>query len=162
MDTFWFNAAPAWGDPNNKDDDPTLDLDDTDGGGPENLNLVAPQGTLDKPVAYSVAVHYWQDYGYGTAYATVSVFAQGALATKLAKFKLQPLDLWTVGKVHWPMGNGAAGKKFFEICRQAGDSCKAGKNLMWQATGDLCMTRCYVNKIFNGSVGGAATQCKKL
>ncbi len=158
-DTFWFNAAPAWGDPNNKDDDPTLDLDDTSGAGPENLNLVAPEGTVANPVTYPVGVHYWNAHGYGLSYATVSVFAQGALATKLAKVKLKEVDFWTVGRVHWPIGGGAAGQKFFEVCRQTGDSCKAGKNLMWQAAGDFCIAPCYANKTFNGSFGGAGS-CK--
>jgi len=61
-----------------------------------------------------------------------------------------------------PLGFLSPGPKFFEVCRQAGDSCKAGKNLMWQATGEFCIKPCYSNKTFSGSVGGAATGCKEL
>ncbi|MBM4342084.1 MAG: hypothetical protein FJ100_01710 [Deltaproteobacteria bacterium] len=159
-DTFWFNAAPEWGGAGNTKDNPTLDLDDTDGAGPENLNLVDPEGTVDDPVAYHVGVHYWNDHGYGTSYATVSIYIQGGLALQFTKVKMDPLDMWFVGRVNWPNTASGGSKKVFDTCYQSGYSCPAKKNLMWQPKGDWCITKCYVNKVFNGSVGGAATQCK--
>ncbi len=159
-DTFWFNAAPEWGGSGNTKDNPTLDLDDTDGAGPENLNLVDPEGTVDDPVAYHVGVHYWNDHGYGTSYATVSIYIQGGLALQFTKVKMDPLDMWFVGRVNWPNTASGGSKKVFDTCYQSGYSCPAKKNLMWQPKGDWCITKCYVNKVFNGSVGGAATQCK--
>ncbi len=156
-DTFWFNAAPEWGNAAFTKDNPTLDLDDTDGAGPENLNLVDPEGSVEEAVQYSVGVHYWNDHGYGTSYATVSIYIQGGLALQFTKVKMDPLDMWYVGKVNWPNTASGGGKKVFETCYQGGYSCPAKKNLMWQPKGDWCMTKCYVNKSFVGTVGGAAT-----
>ncbi|MSQ84567.1 MAG: hypothetical protein EXR77_17090 [Myxococcales bacterium] len=160
-DTFWFNAAPEWGVAGVPKDNPTLDLDDTDGAGPENLNLVDPEGSPDDPVAYSLGVHYWNDHGYGTSYATVSIYIQGGLALQFTKIKLDPLDMWFVGKVNWPNTASGGGKKVFDTCYQSGLSCPAKKNLMWQPKGDWCITKCYVNKVFNGTVGNAfAGKCQ--
>ena len=51
FDCFWYNANPnQWGSMSPaKKDDPHLDLDDTDGAGPENLNLEEPEGTAVAP-----------------------------------------------------------------------------------------------------------------
>ena len=149
-DTFWFNAAPKWSAQNLPDNDPTLDLDDTDGAGPENLNLVAPEGTKDLPMMYSVGVHYWNDHGYGNSFATVRLWVFGALTVQYAKVNLCPLDMWYVGKIHWPFGAAGGGAKLFETCYQSGDSCAAKQNLMWQANGLHCIAHGYVNKVFNG------------
>ncbi len=71
FDCFWFNAHPNWGsyDPA-INDDPGLDRDDTDGAGPENVNLDIPE----ENVTYRVGVHYWNDHSYGPSYATVRVY----------------------------------------------------------------------------------------
>lgn len=73
FDTFWFTPKPNWGtlDPT-ANDDPSRDRDDTDGAGPENLNLVVPQNG----VTYGIGVHYWSDHGFGDAYATVRICAR--------------------------------------------------------------------------------------
>ncbi|MSQ83320.1 MAG: hypothetical protein EXR77_10615 [Myxococcales bacterium] len=157
-DTFWFNAAPQWGAAGVPDDNPTLDLDDTDGAGPENLNLVAPEGTKAAPMVYSVGVHYWNDHGYGKSFATLRVFLFGQLAVQYAKVQLCPLDMWYVGRIHWPFGDAGGGAKFFETCYQSGDSCAAKQNLMWQPNGPFCLTHGYVNKVFVGGLGGPAPQ----
>ncbi|MEC9072062.1 MAG: choice-of-anchor D domain-containing protein, partial [Myxococcota bacterium] len=76
FDVFWYNDSPIWGsfDPW-VDDDPGLDLDDTDGAGPENLNLNIPQdGGM-----YTVGVHYWNDHGFGPSTATVRIYIHGTL-----------------------------------------------------------------------------------
>ncbi|MBI5609322.1 MAG: hypothetical protein HY902_10640 [Deltaproteobacteria bacterium] len=163
-DTFWFNAQPEWGSPSAAvKDNPSLDLDDTDGAGPENLNLIQPEGELDDAVAYSVGVHYWNDHGYGTSYATVSIYIQGGLALQFTKVKMDPLDMWYVGKIWWPNTASGGTKKVFETCYQSGFSCTEKKNLMWQPKGDWCITKCYNNATFVGAVGGgaAASSCKQ-
>ena len=160
-DTFWFNPKPSWGAVGTTDD-PTLDLDDTDGAGPENLNVEESEGSLDQPVAYSIGVHYWNDHGFGTSYATVSIYLQGALALQFTKVKMDPLDMWYVGKLNWPNTMSGGPKKPFDTCYQSGQSCTAGKNLMWQPKGDWCITKCYEDKAFVQTVGGAAAgTCKK-
>jgi hypothetical protein len=50
FDCFWFNAHPNWGSLNPAvDDNPGLDRDDTDGAGPENINLNLPAGRHGLP-----------------------------------------------------------------------------------------------------------------
>ncbi len=161
-DTFWFNNKPPWGSSSSSDDDPGLDLDDTDGAGPENLNLAKPEGSVDDPQYYSVGVHYWNDHGYGASYATVAIYVQGTQVLQFSKVKMNPLDMWYVGKLWWPNLASGGNKKVFEACYQSGLSCNAKQNLMWQPKGDWCITPCYVNKAFVGTVsGGASTpSCK--
>ena len=159
-DTFWFNAAPEWGVAGVPIDNPTMDLDDTDGAGPENLNLVDPEGTTAEPVAYSLGVHYWHDHCYGTSYATMSIYIQGGLALQFTKIKLDPLDMWFVGKLNWPNTASGGGKKVLDTCYQSGLSCPAKKNLMWQSKGDWCITKSYINNEFNDKLGnGFAGKC---
>jgi hypothetical protein len=162
-DTFWFNASPEWGNPDGAvKDNPTLDLDDTDGAGPENLNLIEPEGDANDEIAYSVGVHYWNDHGYGTSYATLSLYIQGGLALQFTKVKMDPLDMWYVGKIWWPNTASGGSKKVFETCYQKGYSCVDKTNDMWQPKGDWCITKCYNNLTFVGAVGGgaAASSCK--
>ncbi|MBI5607864.1 MAG: hypothetical protein HY902_03185 [Deltaproteobacteria bacterium] len=143
-DCYWFNAQPEWGSSSAAvKDNPSMDLDDTDGAGPENLNLIQPEGELDSPAAYSVGVHYWNDYGFGPSYATLSIFIQGGLALQLSKVKLQPADMWYVGKLWWPNTASGGKKPVFQTCYQSGASCPAKKNLMWQPKGEWCITPCY-------------------
>ena len=54
FDCFWFNPVPDWG-PMGPEGDPSMDVDDTDGAGPEIISLTEPEDGL----AYSIAVHYW-------------------------------------------------------------------------------------------------------
>ncbi|MBM4371219.1 MAG: choice-of-anchor D domain-containing protein [Deltaproteobacteria bacterium] len=100
FDAFWFNAHPEWGsfDPS-IDDNPGLDRDDTDGAGPENINLNIPED-----VVYKVGVHYWNDHGYGASYATVRVYIYSQLVFELPDVKLVDSDMWEVCTVEWPSG----------------------------------------------------------
>jgi hypothetical protein len=100
FDCFWFNAHPNWGsyDPG-INDDPGLDRDDTDGAGPENINLDIPEN-----VAYRVGVHYWNDHGYGASYATVRVYIYAQLVFEVLDVMLVDSDMWEVCSVEWPSG----------------------------------------------------------
>jgi hypothetical protein len=99
-DCFWFNPAPEWGsiDPD-ADDNPSLDRDDTDGMGPENINLDDPE-----PVTYRVGVHYWSDHGYGPSSATVRVYYWGNMVFEWAGVVLVGSDLWEVCTIDGPTG----------------------------------------------------------
>ena len=103
-DCFWFNAHPNWSsfDPS-IDDDPGLDRDDTDGAGPENLNLNIPRNTV-----YKIGVHVWSDHEYGPSLATVRVYIYGNLVFEVADVKLQNLDMWDVATIAWPSGKVTA------------------------------------------------------
>jgi len=100
FDCFWFNMHPNWGsyDPTTNDD-PGLDRDDTDGAGPENLNLDIPEN-----VVYRIGVHYWKDHGYGPAYATVRVYIYAQLVFEAADVMLVDSDMWDVCSLEWPSG----------------------------------------------------------
>ena len=158
-DTFWFNATPSWGSGASTADDPSLDLDDTDGTGPENLNLAEPEGTVTDPAAYSVGVHYWHDHGYGASYATISIYVQTGLAMQISNVKLDPLDMWYVGKLNWPNTIVGGTKKLVEPCYQAGLSCPAKKNLMWQVKGSQCITPCYKSQLSGSLAVGPGGIC---
>jgi len=100
FDAFWFNAHPNWGsyDPA-INDDPGLDRDDTDGAGPENINLDIPEN-----VTYRVGIHYWNDHGYGASYATVRVYIYAQLVFEVQDTMLIDSDMWEVCTVEWPSG----------------------------------------------------------
>jgi hypothetical protein len=100
FDCFWFNAHPNWGsfDPS-IDDDPGLDLDDTDGAGPENLNLNIPETTT-----YRVGVHYWSDHQYGKSLATVRIYIYSNLVFEVQDVELVNHDMWNVATIAWPSG----------------------------------------------------------
>lgn len=100
-DCFWFNPKPSWGslDPN-VPDDPRLDRDDTDGAGPENLNLSQPEDG----VSYRIGVHYWDDHGFGQSLATVRVYVYDTLVFEWSDMPLTHHDMWEVGSVAWPSG----------------------------------------------------------
>lgn len=96
-DCFWHNVSPNWAsfDPSAKDD-PSLDRDDTDGGGPENLNLAVPE-----LVTYRVGVHHWNDHDFGPVQATVKIFSYAALKYEVADITLNMRDMWCVAKATW-------------------------------------------------------------
>ena len=89
-------------------DDPRLDLDDTEGFGPENINI-------DEPVVgyeYTVGVHYFSDDGSGRpAHAYVSIYC-GTIDVDPA-YQVGPVDIrasgwdsfsndfWRVATVEW-------------------------------------------------------------
>jgi hypothetical protein len=97
FDCFWFNANPNWGslDPT-VDDDPSLDRDDTDGAGPENLNL----NTTEEGAAYGVMVHAWHDHGYGESLATIRIYVLGELIYEKSGVTLTDNKGWEVGTLN--------------------------------------------------------------
>ena len=101
FDCFWFNAHPNWGsyDPT-INDDPGLDRDDTDGGGPECINLDIPE----QNATYRVGVHYWNDHSYGPAHARVRVYIYSFLVFEAADVVLLDKDMWEVCTIDWPSG----------------------------------------------------------
>ena len=73
-DIFWQNTTSDWGVINDPSDDPSLDIDDTDGKGPENINHDNPPTGL-----YRIGVYYYDDNGFGASYATVRAYSSGVL-----------------------------------------------------------------------------------
>ncbi|MFO0745821.1 MAG: choice-of-anchor D domain-containing protein [Myxococcota bacterium] len=99
-DTYWLSPNPNWAGAGTNDD-PSLDRDDTDGAGPENFNLAFPEFNH----TYTVGVHYWDDWGYGTAYSTVRVYIYGQLRFNWNDVLLVNHDMWNVCEIAWPSGD---------------------------------------------------------
>ncbi len=115
FDTFWFNPQPDWGSLDVAiDDNPGLDRDDTDGAGPENVNLDLPEHDR----TYKIGVHYWNDHGFGPSYATVRVYVFSTLVFELAEVELVNHDMWCVATIDWPTGN-------VELCRTCAGTTQA-------------------------------------
>ncbi len=104
-DCYWNNPHPMWVKPDQappgQDPNPNLDRDDTDGLGPENLNLKNPQ-VFQNGACYRVGVHYFDDHGFGTSFATVKIYVNGKLVWKNPNpVAMDGLDLWDVAEICW-------------------------------------------------------------
>ncbi len=102
-DVFWYNKAPEWESVNpNVQDNPSLDRDDTDGAGPENVNLLTPTDGR----TYRIGVHYWDDQGFGVSFPRVRCFIEGTLALDTVLDNggvgMKRCDLWEVATIEWP------------------------------------------------------------
>ncbi|MFW6058249.1 MAG: PKD domain-containing protein [Persicimonas sp.] len=73
-DVFWRNSTVDWG-LSGDEGDPSLEIDDTNGAGPESITH---SGLED--VKYSVGAYYYSDSGLGASYATVQIYVHGQLA----------------------------------------------------------------------------------
>ena len=98
FDIFWNNPTAEWGAPGGADD-PSLDIDDTDGAGPENINLTDPESGL----TYAVGVYYYADNGFGPAYATIRIFLRGQQEFEWRDMYLPARhNFWYVATISWP------------------------------------------------------------
>ncbi len=96
-DCYWENINPNWGGVG-RADDPSLDRDDMDGAGPENLNLSTPEfGAV-----YRIGVDYWDDWGFGYSEATIRVYIYGQRRFQWDRVRLNMHDLWDVATIKWP------------------------------------------------------------
>jgi len=90
--------SPNWGKPGRRDDDPSLDIDDTDGAGPE----VAMLNIAESGVTYRVAAHYYDDHGFGPSTATIRIFMHGDLVFEESKLMPRTDYWWVAAAVSWP------------------------------------------------------------
>lgn len=103
-DIFWRNRTADWGAPG-PSDDPSLDIDDTDGAGPENINHNNPQSGL----VYSVGVYYYADKGFGPSYATLRIYIQGTQRYEYRNEYLAKTSIfWHAAAIAWPSGQISA------------------------------------------------------
>jgi hypothetical protein len=102
-DANWCNPRPDWGTVGGAND-PSLDLDDRAGKGPENINIeVAADGM------YDVRVHYFDDQGDDLVTATVRVYTRGEITPAFESFRLMSRnEVWDAARVNWPAGTVAA------------------------------------------------------
>ena len=90
---------PDWGESGSPEDDPSLDIDDVDGSGPENINLNEPE----RDRTYAIGVYYYSDRGMGESYATIRVFIDGILVYQAEDKELDRTGyFWDVGRISWP------------------------------------------------------------
>lgn len=94
-DCNWCNQGPDWGEIGSADD-PSLDIDDRSGLGPENINILAPADGV-----YPVLVHYFEDNGDDATVATVRIYLNGALFDTFSHILYRD-EVWTVGDINWP------------------------------------------------------------
>jgi hypothetical protein len=99
-DCFWFYSTQNWGSAAAHDDDPSLDRDDVDTAGPENINLDVPEDGK----SYSFGVNYWDDHGFGMSYATVRVYIFSKLVFEVTNVAMVDHDMWWAGYIDWPSG----------------------------------------------------------
>ena len=96
--TQWFPDYPAFEGPN-----PRLDIDDTFGLGPENINIDAPADGQ-----YKVYVHY---YAIGSAedsvrsFATLRIYGNGLLKAEYQR-ALEKNQLWSIAELDWNNDTG--------------------------------------------------------
>ena len=80
---------------------PSLDIDDLDGLGPENIQMNDPAPCQ----WYAIGVHYFAENNYGTAFATVRVYLEGSEGPVYERLNV-PLqgngEFWDVARLHWP------------------------------------------------------------
>jgi hypothetical protein len=100
-DCYFANPSPDWG-PGGAAANPTLDRDDLEGYGPENISIV----TSPQSGTYNIGVHYYcanTPAGSGSTNATVRVYCMGALIATYTGIRLDETDDWVnVARVDWP------------------------------------------------------------
>lgn len=97
-DCNYCNRNPEWGESGDLDN-PSLDIDDLYGYGPENINVQTPAGDT-----YSVKVHYYETNGDGDLTATVRIYVYGVLAEEYSKV-LRRDKVWDVAQIRMPDGD---------------------------------------------------------
>jgi hypothetical protein len=98
-DCHWKNRAPDWGAPGT-DDDPSLDIDDVNSYGPENINLSNPEHGR----RYHVGVYYYSDHGNRSPQTdvTIRIFIGGVERFANTFFDLRHHQFWHVADIDWP------------------------------------------------------------
>lgn len=99
-DAHWENPAPNWAGAGSLDD-PKLERDDDDGGGPELIRLDQPESNA----VYTVGAHYFDDWDYGHALATLRVYIYGQLRFHWDDVRLNEHDMWKALQIAWPSGD---------------------------------------------------------
>lgn len=100
-DTYYKDKNPDWGGQNrglpdqNFSNDPSLDVDNVSGYGPENINL---NNLFDHSVGATIGVHYFCDSGAGNVEARVRIYISGDLAFE-ATHSLLSTEFWEVAHI---------------------------------------------------------------
>lgn len=98
-DCNFCNQSPAWGPDLSTSDDPSLDIDDQYGFGPENTNIDSPVEDV-----YHIMVHYFAENSDEAVVATVRVYSYGAKVAELSSPAMELNHVWEPGVVNWVDG----------------------------------------------------------
>jgi len=115
-DCYYANTNPEWG-PVGPDGNPSLDIDDTNGAGPENITIDTPEITNNG--YYRVGVHYYSSgdsfFGedYGPSDSTIRIYLQGVIAGEWTQTLNRTGNFWDVAGIEW----GANSSRVIEINR---------------------------------------------
>ena len=108
-DCYFQNSRPDWGNSGDFLDNPSLDIDDINGAGPENVNLNSPE----VGVTYEVgAIYFRSESVFGEtgrdpriehpSYVTLRIFARGELLAEFVDQELNRLNqLWHIASINW-------------------------------------------------------------
>ncbi len=72
-DIYWANRTADWGVAGDDADDPSLDIDDVTGAGPENINM----GGAEDGAIYQIGAYYFAANGYGVSNVSVRIYIRG-------------------------------------------------------------------------------------
>ena len=108
-DCYFQNTSPDWGNVGDFLDNPSLDIDDINGAGPENVNLNQPEVGVNYEVG---AIYFRAESVFGEtgrdpriehdSYVTVRIFARGELIGEFVDRALNRLNqLWHVATINW-------------------------------------------------------------
>jgi uncharacterized protein YfaP (DUF2135 family) len=92
---YYLNREPNWGSPG-ATDNPSLDIDDVDGHGPENINLDNPES-----VTYRVGALYFSDHGRGATNSTIRIWLQSVLVFEYRGKYMTDRQFWDVAAIEW-------------------------------------------------------------
>ncbi len=112
FDCYFANGRPDWGPPGPAGD-PSLDLDDVNGAGPELISLRTPEDTEPLDGSYCIGVDYYRAENHltggnwGPSTATVRVFLDGVLASEQARLLEATHHFWEANCITWGAGVGA-------------------------------------------------------
>ena len=104
-DCYFGNNNPDWNRSGGNDTgDPSLDVDNTWGYGPEYIVLQSPPFNG----IYQYKVHYWSDNEHGNSTATVKIWIYGVKVFQGNK-TMSNDDVWDCANIDWPSGNITTG-----------------------------------------------------
>jgi len=108
-DIYFSNTENFWA-----PEEPSLDIDDTDGAGPENIQLDNPNSCE----WYAVGVHYYNQF-FGTAFVTVRIYIDSNLVFEELNFPLERTgQFWDVARIHWDSKRVLLVNQLFDLTPQ--------------------------------------------
>lgn len=99
-DCYYADKNPNWGSYSSPTDDPSLDIDDVDGFGPENINISTPQDAH----VYHVLVHFYDTHGAPATKVTIKIFLSGVEQYEAVQTLGGTGVAWDVATIAWPSG----------------------------------------------------------